>query len=604
MPKTLYTSASAIETADPKDDGCFRKEWFLKCAKLPTPPRAPSTFGDVIHEVCERFESADENGRVDGKPLNLYPEGWERPLNRFTGERSKEAVTLQEQACIKELIDRAITEGILMRAPGRQIERRIIHSPMEGVIINGFIDLLEPEAIRDHKSTKARKWMKSVKRTAKSSLHKNIQLMVYAHWYYTTGGYDKDKSLNLSHQYFVKDPNDLHVEKREIQVTWEEVDTFFKERIAPVIELIINYRTAKNWEEIPLPCNVTGACRKYGGCDFATICTEQETVEQYKRRLEKEISGKSKENYKQVIDNLKQGDEDMAESAMMKKIREKREKQRAGGAASAPAEEAKPKAVAPAVAAKTETAAPAADTGKARAPWYHEGCKACSDNDILGLNKEGSAPCKICDVMTKKAGGKPSSDYTWIVEAGSLTVLDNETGEEVATIAVSEEATAKEVVEEAAQESPKDEKPQTSTVPPETSKDEEPAIQTEAGGPVFENPEILTDRDKFKIMIGVACTESRVKGGGKFGSPSCRVTAEEMMVMVESEMQRILTPTGWQKLNTFERKDAVGIYAKSIADMLGSSTLLVTRMPKSSFLEAVVQSIRPYAGEVWQALMD
>ena len=340
MTKPLRTSASAIECADPKHDGCYRK-WFLQnVKKLPQLPRESTTFGTVLHSVVERYLLADMNGTIKGKPVELYPVGWEQPLDRY-GKREKLAISLEEQALVKSLIEKAIAEGILMRVEGRQIEKEFNNWEfMEGVTAKGFIDLLEPGAIRDHKTTKDMKWAKSVKPEADEYLGDNIQMMFYAYWYYTKGGYNRSLPLTLAHQYYVKNPQKPHVEKREVTTTWEKVEQFMNERIAPVCEMMLVYRDAKKVDDIPLPANPARACRKYGGCPFAKICTNLETVEGYTERINRELTGVNSTDYKQLANELTKGDQTMStESPMQKKIREMREKQT--GATPAPAPEAK-----------------------------------------------------------------------------------------------------------------------------------------------------------------------------------------------------------------------------------------------------------------------
>jgi hypothetical protein len=600
MTKPLRTSASAIETADPKHDGCYRKYYFQNVLKLPQLPRESTTFGTVLHSVVERYLLADMNGTIKGKPVELYPVGWEQPLDRY-GKREKLAISLEEQALVKSLIEKAIAEGILMRVEGRQIEKEFNNWEfMEGVVANGFIDLLEPGAIRDHKTTKDMKWAKSVSPGASEYLGDNIQMMFYAYWYYTKGGYDKSLSLVLAHQYYVKNPQKPHVEKREVTTTWEKAEQFMNERIAPTVEMMLVYRDAKKFDDIPLPACPASACRKYGGCPFAKICTNLETVDGYTERINRELTGVNSTDYKQLaLELTKEGDKTM-ESPMQKKIREMREKQTGATSAPAPApvaEVKKPEAPAPAP-------APAAD--RQRAPWHFQGCKACADSTILGTNSQGTA-CRICDIMCKKTGVKTSSDFAWKVEAGKLVVLDGT--EPVLEVTTNEPPTAKEVVEA----KPEPKKATKAKAAPAPVVEPEPApVVAEPGyvivepaerGP-FEDCDITTERERFTILIGCAVVESKVKGGGKYGSPACRVTAEELMIVVETEMIRLLGAAKWQGMNTFEKRDAVTLMSYQIAESLGGSTLTVTRLPKASLLETVVMGIRPYAKEVIQAVTE
>jgi hypothetical protein len=99
-------------------------------------------------------------------------------------------------------------------------------------------------------------------------------------------------------------------------------------------------------------------------------------------------------------------------------------------------------------------------------------------------------------------------------------------------------------------------------------------------------------------------SESKVKGGGKFGSPACRMTGGELMIVVETEMMRTLGATKWAEMNTFAKKDAVSLMSEQIADALGGSTVVVSRLPKASLMEAVILGISPYASEVVEAVAE
>ena len=599
--KPLKVSASTIATADPKDDGCFRKWYLQNYLKLPQLPMGSTTFGSVLHEVCERYLHGDSNGLVNGKPVNLYPVGWEHPLDR-DGNFEKHSISMEEQAIIKNLIATSIEEGILMRVEGREIEKKFDNWEfMDGVVGKGFIDLLEPGAIRDHKTTKSMRWAKSIKSDAKTYLGRNIQMMLYAFWYYTEGGFDKSKPLTLSHQYYCKDPKKPHVERREVSVTWEKVERFMLERIAPTVEMMLVYRDVKKWDDIPLPDDPASACRKYGGCPFARICTNLETVEGYTERINRELTGVNSTDYKKLAKELNpEGETQMSESAMQKKIREMREKQT--GTTAPAAEEAEE--VVEEVEVVEEPAAEPPLNNQQKAPWHFDGCKACSENPVLGMNSQG-LPCRLCDIMTnnenKKEGtnNPTSTDFNWKVEEGKLVVMDGE--EVVVESTIAEEPTAKEQVETVSVDT---------TPATDIFKDHKEFVDCDTpegafNKGAFEDLEQDTKlRQGFTIMIGCVVTESKVKGGGKFGSPACRVTAEELMIIVNTEMIRVLGASKWNGMNNFAKCDAVEAMAEHIADAVGNSTLIVTRLPKASLMETVIMGIRPYAKEVIQALAE
>ncbi len=601
----MYASASQIDTADPVESGCMRKWYFMKVAKLPELPRGSSTFGDVLHATCERYLEADRQGLdASGNPVDLYPDNWEHPLDRYTGEPSKEAVSPEEQAVIKLLISKAISEGILMRVEGREIEKKLEFDPLEGVNIVGYIDLLEPGAIRDHKSTKSMRWAKSLKK-----LKKNTQLNLYGYWYYTEGGWDKSEPLTLSHQYYCKDPNKPHVEKREVIVTWEEVEEFWNERIVPVLREMLKYRHVDSFKDIPLPCNVAGACRRFGGCPFTKICTDVETPGDYAKRINRELTGKSSTKYKNVAQKIgtpKKGEKTMA-SKMMEKIRAEQARKR-GEAVETPAKEESPVNE---ELKKPDIVKPAAEVsaGVKKAPWYKEGCNACKTSDVLGFRADRSGPCKLCAVFYKKNTGVAIEDaFTWDIGEGDITIIDNETGEEVVTEVVAENPTTKEKIETPEPKKPKAPKPppvKKETPAVESPVEDKPAVPQLSGEQVFKDITTLNDRDKFTLLVGCAIVESKIKGGGKLGTPSSRITAEELMIIVNTEMSKIVGSTvEWTNMNKFQQRDTVAMYGEAIAESLGSCTVIVSRLPKASPMEAVVMAIRPYAKEVIQALAD
>ena len=649
MSKPLYSSASAIETADPKADGCFRKWWFAKRAKLPEIRKGSTVFGDVIHAVAERYLLADEHGMLDGKPVDLYPKDWDKPVNKWTNKPEADGISLEDQALIKDLIARAIEEGILMRIPGREIEKKISSwSVMEGVLINGFIDWLEPGAIRDHKSTKSMKWAKSVRAPkedadpagfstvydwmaeayTKNALAMNIQINLYAYWYYTKGGYDKSLPLTVSHDYFVKDRENPHVEKRETQILWAMVNSFFKERIQPVLEMMLVYKDAEKHTDIPLPACTDAACRKFGGCPFVTICTEQETVKQYTARVEKTISGKNSTNYKQVADGLKKGEETMNPSVKAR-IEEMKKKAAAAKSGAATASKPEPKAKAeptPAPVGNPElTPAPApaeAVVDGTTAPWHREGCKSCSDNPVKGMKKDLSRPCLMCDSFRKRDGEPTSEDYIWEVDEGMLVVCDAE-GNTIMDMRTNEEVTAKEVVtdepapavdevieapaEESVaevQEAPEELEKAEKIDQPASLEAQEPPVDQKPNA--FEAPEhnAWQTRENFILVIGAAVIESKGRGGGKFGSPSCRMSIEEFQGVAVGALEKEIGLERWGKMSHFEKRDAIGIYAEQIAAMAGKSTIVAAHVPKGSVTEALVQAIRPFANVVIEALRD
>lgn len=306
MPRDLWTSISAIENAGGKfgEGGCFRRWWLDKCMKLPTPKKKATIFGDVHHAVGARFFLADDRGLVDGKPVNLYPEGWMSHAEKFgTNKNQIFTVSDAEASLIQILVDKAITEGIWVREPGRRVEQpvgdymykdkttgekqygRVLCT--EGnvkkvkAILKGFIDLETPTRIEDHKTAKDTKYCLS-----KKDLHKSIQMMTYALDKYERG---HKGNLWLAHNNFIKDFDRPQVIKREIEVTEAEVYQFYNDITLPLVkkmfQLYLYYTKDKinMWRDVPPPNNPNQECNYYYGkpCPFITICSGNCSIETY-----------------------------------------------------------------------------------------------------------------------------------------------------------------------------------------------------------------------------------------------------------------------------------------------------------------------------------
>ena len=151
----MYTSVSQMKTAS----DCLRMWWFSKRCKIPQDQTAATIFGDVGHAVCERFQLADDRGLSNGQPVNLYPEGWMTMCNRYDKTKTLYTVTPAEAALIVSLINEAIHQGMLLRLPGREVEKDIevqIHNAgHHKVIMRGFLDLVAPGVVEDYKFVKS-----------------------------------------------------------------------------------------------------------------------------------------------------------------------------------------------------------------------------------------------------------------------------------------------------------------------------------------------------------------------------------------------------------------------------------------------------------------
>ena len=229
--KALTISASQITTKR----RCPRQWWFEKVRRLPTPVIKGGPFGSVLHAVCERYLLADDCGRgPGGSPMDLYPVGWEISYDKYT-KKEEGRLNPTEQETVKVLISKAIEEGVLERLPQRQIEKEfnfVVNKPEipSGgnctVSIVGFIDVLMPGKVQDHKTSKSTKYWLS-----KAKLRTDCQTQIYA---YTEikrikeQGGSVPKTITVRHNQFCKDPKRPSIRKTEVDVETVDVLAHWK----------------------------------------------------------------------------------------------------------------------------------------------------------------------------------------------------------------------------------------------------------------------------------------------------------------------------------------------------------------------------------------
>lgn len=645
--KKLKTSVSQIDSADPRSDGgCLRKWHFKSVLRLPQPPRTASTFGDVFHEVCERYLLADDFGNgPDGKPVNLYPEGWEESTNRWTGNKSGNPISEQEKSNTKKLIESAINGGVLARMPGREIEKELKHIILthEGIDVEltGFIDLCEPESIIDHKTTSSKRWMKSI-----NKLKKNTQLVTYAFVRWEQGEVDKDTKQWLRHNYYVVDKKTgaLHVEKREVEISYADAKRFVNERVMPVIKMQVEALLVyKSYKEVPMATNENICTKVYGGCPYLKICRGKCSPEEYEKNINRMIENDSKDKYSQianeiVIEKVKENKPTTGESQMMDlqaKIAAAKVAQ--GKVAGASAGATTPAATTPAPEPKPEpkpetTSAPATTDERSKAPWAQdEDCSMCANSPVKGI-RDGK-PCVLCKTKAKAKKGINTDDYTIEQIEGTIIIMDAAGDvallhEDDAPVTVSEksessveaeakaaDAQAKAEAEKAkadAEAQAKAEAELKAANEAEAAKAQaeadaaarKAAIEAEAAA-ATETPELNfeDERGKGKLLIGCSITDNCNTGRGKLGSPTLVISGMQLLESFKRyaldlpEIKQALVKVQgakWEELNTFDRRDFIQMKGTEVAKMVGASTVQVADYPKGSDLEWLVTAIEPY----------
>lgn len=348
-----YTSASQLETTQL----CARKWWLNNVAKLPKIERADSlVFGEALHGCAERYLLGEE-------PFN---DGW------------SDGLTPQDAVLIRLLISKAIEAGYLERRPGGVTEEEFKIRIDEETTLIGYKDYSTKDRVEDHKTSKSARYLKSAK-----SLKENIQMMIYAKDLLdkAVARGELIGAITLCHNQYLRDYDDPAVRRVEVEVFPEEINTFWRETILPLIQKQKELARIENPFEIPEP--PPSACRAFGGCERLAICSGQETVEEHRKRLTPKPKPMSEIKATNPSDFLAQ---------------------RAAKAAAAGAPAINPPLpAAPAPAAQAPAAAP---------PWASPTCPMCSKGKTPGFSSKGT-PCRICISVTKGS----TEGFSWEANA-------------------------------------------------------------------------------------------------------------------------------------------------------------------------------------------
>jgi len=406
---------------------CRRQWWFSHVRRLPQPPGKPQVFGTVLHAVAERYLKADDLGRDEnGDPVDLYPDDWQKALNRFDGKPEGE-ISEAEQAQVKKLITAAIESGVLERRSDRGVERSFSESILSmeevgtAVTIVGFIDLEHVGEIQDHKTTSAMKWAKSP-----AALRENVQMLIYAKQhieFLKERGAAVPAEINLRHNYYCKDWKKPEVRKVEVQVSVAQIEAEWKRVLEDAREMVVLRDTIEDGlSEIPDPdMTHDNPCMAYGGCAYRRICSRTETLETYLNRLDSYSKGgyidPQAQTDKPAMYATRTKDQSMSSTSFEAKLAAKRNKK---GAAAPAAPTLMPPRLEPKTAGPSEgpSSVDEAVLGSPP-PWTHEGCPACKG---CGFNTKGN-PCAICQHKTGISVNLykliPNDDgtVTWIEEA-------------------------------------------------------------------------------------------------------------------------------------------------------------------------------------------
>lgn len=598
----VYTSPSRLDAFF----RCKRNWWMTYCMKLPRPRGKADTrpFGRVMHKAIENF--------LTGQPL--FGEGWD--IDKDTGTRLEPA----DAALVQVLVNKGIEEGILERRPTSKVE-------LQGELSIGtvgearfIIDHTDMESrIEDHKHSKSASYFKSA-----NKLKEDVQLNFYAKWLIEQlkkQGKVPPKIITLVHNQFLKDHEKPAVRRREAEVSPVDVEKFFEEKIIPACSEMRKLKTGVTNPfdiEDPLPSSCYG-------CDRIPICTRQETMAQYRRRVE---------SINSRIDNPTPDPEKTSMTTpndFMEKMRQKRAAASSGEAPVNPPAAAAPAAVTAPTAAKPD--------GYKVPPWADPKCGLCSSSAMPGFNIRKGSPCRICLSQTnydmgsiewdcvngnvrwwKKGEAAPVAEtaapvaeskgtktaaYTAndflaainsaelgeigeILKAAGEVVSDHELG---MLADVAEERIA--VLNTQQTPPPKAE--------PEPAPQAKPEPQPEASAPAEEKPK-RKRRTKAEMAAAAAEGIQHLDSiGGLILAIGCAPIRSDLQVVLAEEILSSVEGY-WEADDVFKRRAAVRTAAEQTAKSLGSC--IVVQQGRDPDVDNLISSLVPHATAVFRGTIQ
>lgn len=229
-----HVSASQIETFAL----CERKWFFKSIMGLPTPENPAAALGKEVHDSIERYLL----GQIDATELH--------PLARRVYER-------------RHMPDPAYHTGTYT------VEQAIDGMTIEGMPVEGYIDLLEANLITDWKTRgDPVRYSKT-----EDQLYDDVQLAIYAQ--YALNRSPSADSIRVQHVNIgTKPPNAVTV-SGPVVLDRPTIARTFETKIKPAV------RRMREVALLPSPMRVTGnvrACNAFGGCPFRDKCGAADKV--------------------------------------------------------------------------------------------------------------------------------------------------------------------------------------------------------------------------------------------------------------------------------------------------------------------------------------
>lgn len=284
--KTATISVSQAENYR----ACKRKWFFSSVDYLPQEPRRSTAIGDCLHGVLERYLDVDEHGLKNGKPPELYPPDWYVQKDYF-GKKVLFVLDIEEQDTIKVLVEKAISEGKIIRRPNAITEYKEKVHLFPELTIQVRIDYAYDWTIEDHKSCKDFRYTLVEDEKHARYIGKDSQLLLYGYFWCKKRereGHTIPEYITVQHNQFCVGADSPRIEQPKTKVPFTACVAEYK-AIVKVAEEQLELRKKAHSKEIKWTAveKDIDACSSYGGCPYKKVCVCQESVTTYKTRVKK-----------------------------------------------------------------------------------------------------------------------------------------------------------------------------------------------------------------------------------------------------------------------------------------------------------------------------
>lgn len=621
----VVVSPSQLEDFAGERESCRRRWYARNVLKLPQPKRKSQARGTVLHAVVERWLRADDNG-IDpetGKPVDLYPKDWDVSTER---DGSMIRVEPAEAALIRTLVGEAITQGILRRQAGRAVEapflRPVVDHEGSSIWVVGYVDLLLPEAVEDHKTTKAAKWLKSARKIAQST-----QMLVYARECLLRArekGFELS-GVNLTHIGYVLDQRSPHVRRTDtpqpvssddIEARWSWVEHTARE--------IAEARKAPDIYALPMPADDTTPCRAFGGCHFTEHCMARETADQHRNRYrrQQEPMATASEKLAALKNRGKAASAPSATAARTSPAPPSMPSGKPGAVApprAAPKKAAKKAAPKASPKASPKKSADVSLEASGSAPWAYADCTACEGT---GISSKGN-PCRACEMAQADGEGPVPSWFavkttdgilSWRVRAEKAGAVEEDLWE--GQVDLAPVGTSSRVVDPEP-EGEEEEEDGSSYFEPEAAgqdddddeeQDEEPEEETEDApgeGLALEvsdmSPKDMREPEAFDIKDGPGRKVKSItllRNCVPVKGPTSVVRLSDVLHKAGEQLAKVSGARSYWDLPAFKRREILAAHVPGLLEQLGKATVIVDG--NSPDLEHLADALAPYASYVYE----